>query len=606
MSKFYKHQWFGRTSEYPNQTETRDEFYEGIRRTNDKERIAVEKYMSTEYDYKVQGPTREGFEVRMDMNLHPYYAQTHHHCQDGHMFHPTNEDTNCDYWMPTEKDVVNAKGYNATNIRIMHQVSKRISDLTKLLGLINDLSKPLDLAYIQCKCPWVDSSLFRTILSVAFTELLKKDTSLFHTLESLLNPVEPKKEQDPEPQKPGVDASTSTDDLHNSVHRPEYTNYPKISEEFIRKIIHQIYEEGNYKPTEEKPVKPPKVDEGTSTETTATTEPTVPNTATPTEGKPGTPDTGTKPVDPPVIPEMKPPAVGTDTTPVTPTEPHVVGEAKPTEGKPGTPDTGTSPVQPPVLPEVKPPKVETTETGTNPAPVTPSTETNVPEKPVATETETTVPEAPKPTEGTNHTVEPSAPVVNTESPVVKPEDNTVTPQPEGTGDTHTETEPVAPAPAPETHTPDENKPVAEGTHTEQPVSPVAEEHAHTETAENHEGAPVVNTESPAVTPAENTVVTPQPEGPVAGETPVNAGDTHTEQPATPVASEETHVATEPAAHTEETTNVVNEGTPTPTVNEQPVANGEPGAPVATTTEDHSEEHTEAPHTVTPESSQVLP
>nr|DAJ14236.1 MAG TPA: hypothetical protein [Myoviridae sp. ctNPX13] len=612
MSKFYKHQWFGRTSEYPNQTETRDEFYEGIRRTNDKERIAVEKYMSTEYDYKVQGPTREGFEVRMDMNLHPYYAQTHHHCQDGHMFHPTNEDTNCDYWMPTEKDVVNAKGYNATNIRIMHQVSKRISDLTKLLGLINDLSKPLDLAYIQCKCPWVDSSLFRTILSVAFTELLKKDTSLFHTLESLLNPVEPKKEQDPEPQKPGVDASTSTDDLHNSVHRPEYTNYPKISEEFIRKIIHQIYEEGNYKPTEEKPVKPPKVDEGTSTDTTPTTEPTVPNTATPTEGKPGTPDTGTKPVDPPVIPEMKPPAVGTDTTPVTPTEPHVVGEAKPTEGKPGTPDTGASPVQPPVLPEVKPPKVETTETGTNPAPVTPSTETNVPEKPVATETETTVPEAPKPTEGTNNTVEPSAPVEHTESPVVKPEDNTVTPQPEGTGETHTETEPAAPAPATETHTPEENKPVAEETHTEQPAAPVAEEHAHTETAENHEGTPVVNTESPAVTPAENTVVTPQPEAgtnpPVAEDThagqPVTPGETHTEEH--PAASEETHVATEPAAHTEETTNVVNEGTPTPTVNEQPVVNGEPGAPVATTTEDHSEEHTEAPHTVTPESSQVLP
>ena len=64
------------------------------------------------------------------------------------------------------------------------------------------------------------------------------------------------------------------------------------------------------------------------------------------------------------------------------------------------------------------------------------------------------------------------------------------------------------------------------------------------------------------------------------------------------------MATEPAAHTEETTNVVNEGTPT--INEHPVVNGEPGAPVATTTEDHSEEHTEAPHTVTPESSQVLP
>lgn len=303
-------------------------------------------------------------------------------------------------------------------------------------------------------------------------------------------------------------------------------------------------------------------------------------------------------------------------------------------------------------------------------PVAPAIGTTVPVTPGNTHTEdntvTPAPEAPKPADETNHTVEPSAPVENTESPavtpeenkpvtpqpegpsetgttpapgehngetethteeptgpavteephentgspVITPEDNTVTPgpeapvanethteepvhteenpvvtpQPEGTGETHTETEPVAPAPAPETHTPEENKPVAEETHTEQPAAPVAEEHAHTETAENHEGTPVVNTESPAVTP----------------------GETHTEQPAAPVASEETHVATEPAAHTEETTNVVNEGTPTPTVNEQPVVNGEPGAPVAATTEDHSEEHTEAPHTVTPESSQVLP
>ena len=634
MSKFYKHQWFGRTSEYPNQTETRDEFYEGIRRTNDKERIAVEKYMSTEYDYKVQGPTREGFEVRMDMNLHPYYAQTHHHCQDGHMFHPTNEDTNCDYWMPTEKDVVNAKGYNATNIRIMHQVSKRISDLTKLLGLINDLSKPLDLAYIQCKCPWVDSSLFRTILSVAFTELLKKDTSLFHTLESLLNPVEPKKEQDPEPQKPGVDASTSTDDLHNSVHRPEYTNYPKISEEFIRKIIHQIYQEGNYKPTEEKPVNPPKVDEGTSTGTTTpTTEPTGPNTATPTEGKPGTPDTGTKPVDPPVIPEMKPPVVGTDTTPVAPateTEPHVVGEAKPTEGKPGTPDTGNSPVQPPVLPEVKPPKVETTETGTTPAPAVPSTEPTVPEKPVATETETVVPEASKPADETSNTVTPPAPAEHTEPPAVTPADNTVTPQPEA--------------------------PVNTGeTHTEQPAGPVAEEHAHTETAENHEGSSVVNTESPAVTPEENKPVTPQPEGNTeTGTTPApveHTGETtHTEESTAPVANEGTRentgapVSSEnhtgESVHTEEnpaapvvTPPAENTVTPgpeapvanethteqpvapaegTPTVNTQPVATGEPEAHVEPSTEDHSEERPTAEtqpvalHTTSPENSQVLP
>lgn len=339
MSKFYKHQWFGRTSEYPNVTEPKDEFYEDIRRVNTKERLAIEKYMMTEYDYQREIPNKPGYDTRMDMNLHPYYAKTicpHHHLEDEHAYHVTNDDTNCDYWNPQESDIVNMKGYNATNIRIMHQVSKRIADLTKLLGLINDLTKPLDLAYIQCKCPAINSSLFRTILSVAFNELLKKDMALATKLQALINPVDTPADKDPEPGK--KDASTSTEDIPSgtSVHRPEYTNYPKISEEFIERILKQIYEEGNWKPT---------------------------------EGKPGHQD-GTTQVQPPVIPEVKPPKVE-DPTPKQPegtseTTTHVTEQPSPT-----TPHT----------------TVATTETGTEatgtPAAETTHTETHVSAEPIA-------------------------------------------------------------------------------------------------------------------------------------------------------------------------------------------------------------------------------
>lgn len=336
MSKFYKHQWFGRTSEYPNVTEPKDEFYEDIRRVNTKERLAIEKYMMTEYDYRREIPNKPGYDTRMDMNLHPYYAKTlcpHYHLEDEHAYHVTNDDTNCDYWNPQESDIVNMKGYNATNIRIMHQVSKRIADLTKLLGLINDLTKPLDLAYIQCKCPAINSSLFRTILSVAFNELLKKDMALATKLQALINPVDTPADKDPEPGK--KDASTSTEDIPfgTSVHRPEYTNYPKISEEFIERILKQIYEEGNWKPT---------------------------------EGKPGHQDGNTQ-VQPPVIPEVKPPKVE-DPTPKQPegtseTTTHVTEQPSPT-----TPHT----------------TVDTTETGTE-ATGTPAAETTHTETPISAE-----------------------------------------------------------------------------------------------------------------------------------------------------------------------------------------------------------------------------
>ena len=272
MSKFYKSQWFGRAAEFPNSEDPKDEFYEGIRRINDSERIAVEKYMSQEFDFKQKTVQRPGFDVRCDMNLHPYYVvPPHQHCCEMPQYHNTNEDTFCDYWKPTEKDIVNVKGYNATNVRIMHQVSKRIADYTHALDLINDLAKPLDLQYLQCRFPTVDSSIFRTILSVAFTELLKQDVALNRKLQEQLMFVEEKKTELPTPEcgckketeetcpcKPKEEHPSITCDCenHDSFHRPEYTNYPKLSESFVRRILKQIYHENNWDETELEPKKP--------------------------------------------------------------------------------------------------------------------------------------------------------------------------------------------------------------------------------------------------------------------------------------------------------------------------------------------------------------
>lgn len=367
MSKFYKHQWFGRTSEYPNVTEPKDEFYEDIRKINSKERLAIEKYMMTEYDYQREIPNKPGYDTRMDMNLHPYYAKTicPHHClEDEHPYHVTNDDTNCDYWNPQESDIVDIKGYNATNIRIMHQVSKRIADLTKLLGLINDLTKPLDLAYIQCKCPAINSSLFRTILSVAFNELLKKDMALATKLQALIIPAETPAEKDPEPSSPTT-GTTDTISADTSVHRPEYTNYPKISEEFIEKILKQIFEEGNWKPTEGKP--------GHQNETT--------------------------PLQPPVIPEVKPPKV--EETPVTDsTKPEGVTETTPNVS------SHPSPTSEHTTAHVSPSETPVASTTTSESTLTEPTVT-----PVST-TEHSV-ESAVPTTGTP-AVEPSAVTGNTE------------------------------------------------------------------------------------------------------------------------------------------------------------------------------------------------
>ena len=211
----------------------------------------------------------------------------------------------------------------------------------------------------------------------------------------------------------------------------------------------------------------------------------------------------------------------------------------PSEGNPtvtpesGTPDSTEHPAAP---------VAEDTHTEVTPANPASGTEEKHEDAPVGEDAHTEQPAAPVAPEETHE---------NTESPVVKPEDNTVvTPQPEGTGETHTE-QPVVPATPEETHE---------------------------------------NTGSPAVTPGENTG-THQPEAPV------NTGDTHTEEPAantgdshseessgTPaVGTEENNVVTpvaEEPAHTEVTP------APTPAVPEEhahsETTENSEGTPVANT------------------------
>ena len=386
-----------------------------------------------------------------------------------------------------------------------------------------------------------------------------------------------------------------------------------------------------------------------------TEQPVVP--ATPEETHENTESPAVTPGDNTGTPQPEAPVNTGDTHTEQPAAP-VAEEPGHTEEDPvvtpevGNPDTTGQPTTEEHQPQ--PPVAEDTHTEVTPANPTAGTEEKHEDAPVAEDTHTgentaspVVPEAPKPADETNHTVEPSAPVENTEAPVVTPEsgtpENNVTPQPEGTGETHTETEPVAPAPVEETHAPEENKPVAEETpaspepnapqptvsednNTEspvttgetQPVNPPDETHTETSNPEEHkeegvatehpvanEGQPATpvpseetpgvtpengtpdsaeHVESPVVTPEENKPVTPQPEAEV---NPHASEDTHTEEPTAPVA-EDTHAEVtpaNPAVGTEEKHEdaPVNEGTHTE----------QPAAPVAEEPA-HTEENVVAP------------
>jgi UPI0001A2DE84 related cluster len=408
---------------------------------------------------------------------------------------------------------------------------------------------------------------------------------------------------------------------------------------------------------------------------THTEQPVVPATPEETHENTGSPAvTPEENTATPGVPEAPKPADETNHTvePSAPVaeDPGHTEEHKPVTPEGGNPDTTGQPT--PEEHQPQPPVVEDTHNGETPANPTSGTEEKHEDAPVAEDTHASentaspgVPEAPKETEGTNNTVEPSTPVEHTESPVVKPEDNTVVTPPEGTGDTHTETDPVAPAPVEETHTPEENKPVAEETHTEQPADPVAEDtHAGetpanpaTGTEEKHEDAPVAedahtehpvtnegqpatpvpsegtpavtpesgapdNTEqpaNPAVTPGENTV-TPQPEAeanpPASEDThteqPAVTGDTHTEEntvaPATPVESHEntgSPVVT-PESGTPDTT--VTPQPEAPVSSETPVNTGDNHTedPAVNTGDSHSEESSGTPAVGTEENNVVTP
>ena len=244
-------------------------------------------------------------------------------------------------------------------------------------------------------------------------------------------------------------------------------------------------------------------------------------------------------------------------------------------------------------------------------PVAPAIGTTVPVTPGETHTGdntvTPAPEAPKETEGTNNTAESSAPVENTASPAVTPEENKpVTPQPEGNTETGTTPAPAAPTGETETHTEESTGPAVTEEPHENTGSPVVTPEDNTVTPspdapvanETHTEQPVHTEENPAapvVTPPEDSAVTPQPEAPV------NSGDTHNEEaPANPaVGTEEKHddAPVNDGTHTEENTvaHVVPEA---PKETEGVNNTVEPSAPVVTP-EGTGETHTETEHPAAP-------
>lgn len=303
----------------------------------------------------------------------------------------------------------------------------------------------------------------------------------------------------------------------------------------------------------------------------------------------------------PGVPEAPKPADETNHT-VEPSAPVAEDPGHTEEHKPVTPEGGNPDTTGQPNPEEhqpQPPVAEDTHTEVTPANPTAGTEEKHEDAPVAEDAHTEhpvtnegQPATPVPSEGTPAVTPESGTPDSTEqpaNPAVTPGENTVTPQPEA----------------------EVNPPASEDTHTEQPVV-TGETHTEENTVapatpvESHE-----NTGSPVVKPEESTPVTPQPEAPVSSETPVNTGDTHTEDPAvntgeshseessgtpavgteennavTPV-TEETHTEVTPAptpavpeehAHTE-----TSENTESPVVTEHTTENSE-GAPVATTEE----------------------
>lgn len=112
---------------------------------------------------------------------------------------------------PTIDDVIETYGYNKENIANLNKVSERIKQETKVLNLINDLDKPLDLIKIMELCPSF-SSKFRSLLNEAYSAQLKQDLEISSKLYSYIYGTPPEESTEDDP--PAEDES-QTDENQN-------------------------------------------------------------------------------------------------------------------------------------------------------------------------------------------------------------------------------------------------------------------------------------------------------------------------------------------------------------------------------------------------------
>ena len=115
---------------------------------------------------------------------------------------------------PTMEDVIESYGYNKINMINLNKVSERIKQETKVLDMINDLEKPLDLIKIMETCPSF-SSKFRNLLNEAYSAQLKQDLEISSKLYSYIYgepPVTPSEESSDNTET----IDTSTDDNLNN------------------------------------------------------------------------------------------------------------------------------------------------------------------------------------------------------------------------------------------------------------------------------------------------------------------------------------------------------------------------------------------------------
>ena len=90
-------------------------------------------------------------------------------------------------WVPTDDDIVQVLGYNATNVKILAAISQDISDCSNLLNIVNDSTKAIDLREILTMMSVLDNTKFRKMLADTLNTMLTEKLALSTKVTSYLN-----------------------------------------------------------------------------------------------------------------------------------------------------------------------------------------------------------------------------------------------------------------------------------------------------------------------------------------------------------------------------------------------------------------------------------